>query len=148
MTDEIAICILTSNRQQAWIRQLEEMGTPEKRIQFLMDLGRAQPQLSRDRWIPENRVVGCQSEMYLGLNWANGMLEAQIGSDALVSRGLAALVITTFQGCSAEQVLRCPFFVPERLGMNTWLTPGRSNGLHSLLTQLKKSALARLMEEA
>ena len=68
-------------------------------------------------------------------------------ADALISAGLAALLIRAYNGETPEVVLKCPPSFIEELGINASLTPSRSNGLYSLHLQMKQEALRLLMEK-
>lgn len=140
-----ALCELASARQEELIQRLQGAGSDEQRMRELMALGRSLQQLPREEWTAERRVLGCQSLMYLKMTPSERGIEIQVGSDALIAAGLAALIVNVYQGCTAEQILRCPFFLPERIGLAEKLTPGRSNGMESLLREMKRRALQLLM---
>jgi cysteine desulfuration protein SufE len=140
-----ALCELASARQEEFIQRFEKAGSDEQRMRELIALGRSLEQLPPEEWTEERRVLGCQSRMYLKMTPTDQGIHLQVGSDALIAAGLAALIVNTFQGCTPEQILRCPFFLPDRIGLAEKLTPGRSNGMDSLLREIKRRALQVLM---
>lgn len=95
----------------------------------------------------ENQVIGCQSLMYLHTTMREGKIYFHAYSEALISAGLAALLIYYYQEESPEKVLQqAPLFL-EKLGIPQSLTPSRANGLASLYTQMKKAALHYLVTQ-
>lgn len=113
----------------------------EERYQKIIELGRNLPEMEPEHKIPENIVQGCQSITYLHSKMEEGKLYFTISSDALISAGLAALLVLTYNGFSPEALLKeKPLFL-EELGISSSLTPSRSNGVHSMFLRMQKDAL-------
>ncbi len=93
----------------------------------------------------ENRVMGCQSVMYLYNRLEGSRVFFYAASDALISAGLAALLIDVYSGEPAETILLSPPQFLEDLGIPSVLTPGRANGLASLYLKMKQEALRHLV---
>jgi cysteine desulfuration protein SufE len=91
------------------------------------------------------RVVGCQSLMYLHTRTESGELYFFAASDALISAGLAALLIEVYNGEPPETILLSPPTFLDTLGIPSLLTPGRANGLASLYLKMKQEALRSLV---
>jgi cysteine desulfuration protein SufE len=91
--------------------------------------------------IEKNLVAGCQSTMYLYSNCDHHAISFYASSDALISAGLAALLISVYSGEPPETVLLSPPLFLEELGIPSVLTPGRANGLASLYLKMKQEAL-------
>jgi cysteine desulfuration protein SufE len=92
----------------------------------------------------ENRVSGCQSIMYFYSTFEKGRLYFAADSDALISKGLAALLIHLYSGETPEAILKNPPILFEELGIIGSLTPGRANGLSSLYLRMKQEAIRGL----
>ena len=93
----------------------------------------------------ENLVSGCQSILYLHSEIKDGKIYFYAASDALISRGLAALLVDFYSGKSPEDVLKvAPTFIAE-LKIPEALSPSRANGLASLYLKMKQQALAHLV---
>ena len=92
----------------------------------------------------ENRVIGCQSLMYLHSTFEEGNIIFYATSDALVSAGLAALLIAVYSGEPPEQILITPPAFLDELGISSALSPGRANGLASLYFKMKQEAVKYL----
>ena len=119
----------------------------EDKYEKIMELGRKQPPLSAAFKKPENLVKGCQSQMYLHTYWKGNKVIFEAESDALISAGLAALLIMVYSGESPEAILKCPPTYLDELGINASLTPNRANGLASMHLRMKQDALKLLVEK-
>lgn len=117
----------------------------EDRYQKIIELGRNLPMIEPEHKTPENIVQGCQSVTYLHTELKEGSLYFTASSDALISAGLAALLIHAYNGFTPEALLKeKPLFL-EELGISTSLTPSRSNGVHSMFLRMQKDALKFLV---
>lgn len=119
--------------------------TPESKYQRLIELGKRLPPLNPAYKSPELIVNGCQSIVYLRSYLENDKFYFEAESEALISSGLAFLLITAYSGESAEHILTSPPLFIEEIGLNTSLTPGRSNGLASIYLRMKQDALKFLI---
>ena len=110
------------------------------RYQYLIDLGRELPPFP-ERWQTEaNRVHGCQAQVWLHCFESGGRLVIQAISDAAIVSGLIALLIRVYSNQPPQDILdTAPIFIKE-LGLETHLSPTRSNGLHVMLNTIMQSA--------
>ncbi len=117
------------------------MRTSEERYQALIEMGRAMAPLA-EIYKTEGRIVkGCQSTLYLYSILREGRIFFEASSDALISAGLAALLIHVYSGETPETVLkRAPDFINE-IGIPAALSPNRSNGLANIHLRMKQDAL-------
>ncbi|MBS4168637.1 Cysteine desulfuration protein SufE [Parachlamydia sp. AcF125] len=120
--------------------------TEEKKYQKIIELGRGLPRLLEALKIPENKVKGCQSTMYLHSYMEEGKVYFEAESDALISSGLAAILIQAYSGETPETILKCPPDYLEVLGISASLTPNRANGLYSIHLRMKQDALKFLLK--
>lgn len=120
--------------------------TPEAIYAQIMAFGKSLPPFDPSWKIEENRVSGCQSEMYLHVIEKGGRLYFYAASDALISAGLAALLIQAFNGVTPEEMLKSSPAFLETLGIPAALSPTRAGGLASLYLTMKKRALRILQE--
>src|SRR3954466_4549193 len=111
--------------------------TPEQIYVRLIELGRNLPSFCPSLKTEENRVQGCQSQMYLYTTFSEGKVFFQLTADALISAGLGALLLVVYDGETPETLLSCPPLVLEELKIHKSLSPNRSNGLSSLLLRMK-----------
>lgn len=121
--------------------------TPAARYEKIMELGSGLRPLPPAAKTEENRVRGCQSLMYLASRLENGLVIFEVDSDALISRGLAVILLMVYSGENPETILKCPPTYLEELGIAGSLTPGRANGLYSLHLKMKQDALRLFMQK-
>lgn len=117
----------------------------ESKYQKIIELGKQQPRLDLQHKIPENIVKGCQSTVYIHTDSHENFLFFAAESDALISGGLAALLVHVYSGEHPETILKCPPSYLEELGIIGSLTPNRANGLLSIHLRMKQEALKALM---
>lgn len=134
------------NKQKQVERLFADCRTREDIYQKIIELGRQLPPLNEVDKTENNRVQGCQSQTYLSVIFQDGVLTFAASSDALISAGLAALLILVYNNEPPEVLLKCPPEFLERLQIQTSLTPNRSNGLYSMHLKMKQEALAKLVQ--
>jgi sulfur transfer protein SufE len=117
----------------------------EDRYQKIISLGKNLPPIAEKYKIPENIVPGCQSLVYLHTEMRADKLYFSAASDALISSGLAALLILAYDGTPPETILKHKPAFLEELEITNSLTPGRSNGLASMYTRMQQDALKFLI---
>jgi cysteine desulfuration protein SufE len=115
--------------------------TPEQKYEKIIELGRQLAPYPFEFKTPDRLVKGCQSAMYLHTQLINGKIHFHAYSEALISAGLAALLLAVYNGEPLETILSCPPCFLEELGLHNSLSPGRANGLASLFQRMKKEAL-------
>lgn len=118
----------------------------EAKYEKIIEMGREQPRLPANLKTPENLVKGCQSQMYLHSAWSGDNIIFEAESDALISAGLAALLIKVYSDETPETILQCQPTYLEELGISASLTPNRASGLYSLHLRMKQDALKKLVE--
>lgn len=134
--------------KQAAIKSLfAECQSTEATYAKIIELGRALPALKSELKNESNRVQGCQSNMFLHSFESGESIYFEAESDALISAGLAALLLYVYSGESAETILKCPPTYLEELGISNSLTPNRANGLYSIHLRMKQEALKILMKK-
>lgn len=124
---------------------LKKAPTREALYQEIMKLGTLLPRFPENERIDSNLVSGCQSIMHLHSEVLDGKIYFIADSDALISKGLAALLIDFYNGCAAEEVLKVSPDFLEELKIPQLLSPSRANGLASLYVKMKQQALAHLV---
>lgn len=115
--------------------------TPQQKYEKIIELGRQLPPYPIEFKTSECIVKGCQSTMYLKVELIDSKMQFQAFSDALISAGLAALLVSIYNDESPEAVLTCPPAILEELGIHASLSPSRANGLASLFQRMKQEAL-------
>lgn len=135
-------------KQNRLVAQLATYATREDKYCKIIELGRQLPPYNPVHRIPENVVPGCQSTMYLHACLEGDRVIFTAESEALISAGLAAILINAYSDESPETILKCPPDFLETLGIRATLTPSRANGLHSIYLRMKQDALKLLVGQA
>jgi cysteine desulfuration protein SufE len=130
---------------EALKQQFSSLASREALYQKIMEKCKQLPHFKEEWKLEANRVTGCQSLMYLHSHCENGNVYFHASSDALISAGLAAILIEIYSGEPAETILISPPNFLEELGIPSALTPGRANGLASLYLKMKQEAVKYLI---
>lgn len=112
------------------------------RYQLLIDLGSSQPKLDDRYKTEQNLIDGCQSRVWLQADMRDGLLHFQAESDALIVKGIVALLVRVLSDHTPQEILVADLYFIESIGLREHLSPTRSNGLLSMLRQMKLYALA------
>ena len=112
------------------------------KYQLLIDLGNEQAPLDERYKVESNLIDGCQSRVWLQADYADGIITFTAESDALIVKGIVALLIRVLSGHTPQEILDADLYFIESIGLREHLSPTRSNGLLSMLRQMKLYALA------
>ena len=112
------------------------------KYQLLIDLGNELPPLDERYKTESNLIDGCQSRVWLQADCHDGVMELQAESDALIVKGIIALLIKVLNHPKPEDVLNPDLYFIERIGLKDHLSPTRSNGLLAMVKQIRMYALA------
>ncbi|MDY5812973.1 MAG: SufE family protein [Bacteroides sp.] len=112
------------------------------RYQLLIDLGNDQPPLDEKYKTEQNLIEGCQSRVWLHAEEKDGLLHFTAESDALIVKGIVSLLIKVLSGHTPDEILAADLYFIERIGLKEHLSPTRSNGLVSMVKQIRMYALA------
>lgn len=112
------------------------------RYQLLIDLGNEQEPLAEEYKTDNNLIEGCQSRVWLQADLIDGKVVFRAESDALIVKGIVALLLKVYSGHTPDEILASePYFV-EAIGLKEHLSPTRSNGLVAMIKQMRLYALA------
>ena len=114
---------------------------PDK-YEYLMNIGKHLPRLQENAYNEENKVRGCQSNLWLITRFEDGKIIFEGDSDALVVKGLVALMLRVFSNHSPDEILASNLDFLERIGLQAHLSATRNNGLSAMVKQIKFYALA------
>ena len=110
------------------------------RYQYLIDLGRRLPALSAAELVEENKIKGCQSQVWFVAEQENDRLKFRAISDAAIVSGLIALLLRIYSGRRPEDILNTPPDFVAELQLEQHLSPTRSNGLSAMLKAIRRFA--------
>lgn len=112
------------------------------KYQLLIDLGNDLQQLDDKYKTEDNLIDGCQSRVWLQADYVDGRINFTAESDALIVKGIIALLIRVLSGHTPQEILDADLYFIERIGLKDHLSPTRSNGLLAMVKQIKVYALA------
>ena len=112
------------------------------KYQLLIDLGNEQEPLAPAYKNDQNLIDGCQSRVWLQADLVDGKVEFQAESDALIVKGIIALLIKVVSGHTPDEILENELYFIEAIGLKDHLSPTRSNGLLAMVKQMRMYALA------
>ncbi len=112
------------------------------RYQMLIDMGSEQEPLEEKYKTEQNLIDGCQSRVWLQADLVDGKLQFRAESDALIVKGIVALLVRVLSDHTPQEILDADLYFIDRIGLREHLSPTRSNGLGAMLKQMKMYALA------
>lgn len=112
------------------------------KYQLLIDLGNEQEPLDEKYKTEQNLIDGCQSRVWLQADMEDGNVVFQAESDALIVKGIIALLIKVVSGHTPDEILNSDLYFIEKIGLKEHLSPTRSNGLLAMVKQMRMYALA------
>lgn len=110
------------------------------RYQYLIDLGRRLPALGDSELVEENKIKGCQSQVWFVASHDNGRLKFRAISDAAIVSGLIALLLRIYSDRTPDDILNTPANFITALNLEQHLSPTRSNGLAAMLSAIRRFA--------
>jgi len=129
-------------KQKRIIREFNLLGDWQERYKYIIKLGQKLEPIDQKHRIEENLVRGCQSQVWLVAELEGGQIIYRADSDAAITKGLVALMVRFYSGEEPDTILNTnPDFIKE-IGMQEHLSPTRSNGLVSMVKQMKIYAMA------
>lgn len=139
---------MTINEQQdAIIEEFSDMDDWMDRYQLLIDMGNDLDALDEQYKTNQNLIDGCQSRVWIQCNYSDGQLYFQADSDALIVKGIIALLVQVLSGHTPQEILDTNLYFIDRIGLREHLSPTRSNGLLAMIKQIKAYALAYKTKE-
>ena len=109
---------------------------------YLIELSKELPLINTSLKIKENIINGCQSKVWLNAEYNQGIIHFTADSDAIITKGIVALLIRVLSDRTAAEILDSDLYFIDRIGLRQNLSPTRSNGLLSMVKQMKLYALA------
>ena len=112
------------------------------KYQLLIDLGNEQAPLDEKYKTESNLIDGCQSRVWLQCDYSDGLLHFTAESDALIVKGIIALLIRVLSDHTPKEIIDADLYFIDKIGLKEHLSPTRSNGLLAMMKQMKMYALA------
>ena len=114
----------------------------ESKYEYIIDLGKRLPPLAGEYKTEEHIIKGCQSRVWLHSYMRDGKLWFEADSDAVIVRGLVNMLVMVLSGHAPGEIAGADLYFMERIGLHQHLAQTRSNGLASMVRQMKLDAMA------
>ena len=113
-----------------------------EKYQYMIDLSKSLDEMNLNYKTDENLIKGCQSKVWLHSSYEKGKIHFQADSDAIISKGIVAILLSVLNNRSRHEILSADLSFIDEIGLKEHLSPNRANGLSSMLKQIKFYALA------
>lgn len=124
---------------------VEEFGVFEEwmdKYEYIIDLGKDVPALDEQYKTAQNLIKGCQSQVWLHAELKGDKVEFTADSDAIITKGLVALLVRVMNHRSPKEIQEADLFFIDQIGLQQHLSPTRANGLVSMVKQMKLYGMA------
>ena len=111
------------------------------KYEYLISLGKDLPSMNEEKKIEDNIVKGCQSQVWLTAEAKDGNVFFEADSDAIITKGIIALLVKVFNGQPAGDLVNNNLSFIDQIGLKDHLSPNRSNGLVAMIKKMKAYAL-------
>ena len=129
-------------RQEEVIEEFEMFGDWMDKYEHLISLGKELPLIEESKKLNENRIKGCQSRVWLDAQLEGNNIHFTADSDAIITKGIISLMIRVLDDSTPAEIVNSDLYFIDKIGLKEHLSPTRSNGLVSMVKQMKMYALA------
>lgn len=130
------------NKQKEIIATFSFFEDWTEKYEYIIDLGKSLKPIENHYKTEENEIKGCQSKVWLFAKKKEGKIHFLADGDAIITKGIIALLLEVFQGQSAQDILDSDMDFIDTIGLKEHLSPTRANGLLSMIRQIKLYAMA------
>ena len=113
-----------------------------EKYEYIIELGKTLPMIDDKHKIEENLIKGCQSRVWLNAEHNNGIITYTADSDAIITKGIVAILIRVLSNQQAEEIAKANLVFIDEIGLKEQLSQTRANGLVSMIKEMKLYALA------
>lgn len=132
--------------QDAIVEEFSMFGDWMEKYEYIIQLGKDLPMIAPEYKVDENLIRGCQSRVWLHAAFSDGKLWFTADSDALITKGLVSMVVRVLTGHTPLEIAEADIYFIDAIGLRSHLSPTRSNGLLSMLKQIKAYAVAYVVK--
>lgn len=131
-----------NQKQDEIIAEMSDIDDWMDRYSYIIDLGNSLPPIAEEFKTPQHLIEGCQSRVWLNAELKDGKMYFTADSDAIIVKGIIALLIDVLNGHTPAEVADADLYFIDRIGLSENLSPTRSNGLLAMVRQMKMYAVA------
>ncbi|MCO6474829.1 MAG: SufE family protein [Melioribacteraceae bacterium] len=129
-------------KQEELVKEFSRYENWEDKYSYLIKVGKELNYFPEEYRTDKNKLDGCQSQVWINADFKNGKIILQADSDAMIVKGLIALLIKVYSGHSPDEILTNPPEFLATIGIDSHLSPTRKNGLGAMLKQIQLYAVA------
>ncbi len=130
------------DREQELIEEFSMFSDWMEKYEYLIELGKELAPLDDTHKTEDNIIKGCQSQVWLHASSKDGLIQFEADSDAIITKGIIALLVRVLSNSSPQDIIDAELKFIDDIGLHEHLSPTRSNGLVSMVKQMKHYALA------
>lgn len=134
--------------QDSIIEAFETFDDWMDKYQLLIDTGNELPPLDEAYKKPQYLIEGCQSRVWVHASFEDGRMRLKAESDTVIVKGIIALLVRVYDGKTPDEILGADLYFIERIGLKDHLSPTRSNGLESMVKQIRQYARVFQLQQA
>jgi cysteine desulfuration protein SufE len=112
------------------------------KYEYLIDLGKSLPMIAEENKTEDKLIKGCQSRVWMHSELKENKVIFTADSDAIITKGMVALMVRVLSGHTPDEIINSKLDFVETIGLTQHLSPTRSNGLLSMIKQMKMDAVA------
>ena len=131
-----------AERQEEIISEFQMFENWLDKYAHIIDLAKELPLIDKEDRIEDNKIKGCQSQVWLTADIKDARVRFKADSDAIITKGLVALMIRVLDNAKASEIADADLYFVDEIGLKEHLSPTRSNGLLAMIKQMKIYALA------
>ena len=128
---------MIKRKLERYLQVLNNIDDPQDKFVWIMDFGKNSRPMSDSLQVREFEVPGCQNQTWLVPHFIEDKIYFTADSVALISKGMVCLIADVYSGSSAQDIREFDQKEFDKMNLNTLLTPGRNNGVHSMLKKVK-----------
>jgi len=129
-------------KQQEVIEEFQMFDDWMDKYNYLIELSKDLPEMPPEHKTEDNLIEGCQSKVWLHAEMDNGTLKFSADSDAIITKGIIALLVEVLSGRTPKEIKDADLYFIDRIGLKENLSPTRSNGLVAMINKIKAYAMA------
>lgn len=128
--------------QESIIEEFSQFDDWMQRYELLIDQGRELPAIDPAKKVKDYLIEGCQSKVWLYPDFDGTLIRFTADSDAIITRGIVSLLVKVLSGRTPREIMEADLYFIDKIGLRQNLSPTRSNGLLSMVKQMKLYAIA------
>ncbi|MFT4204232.1 MAG: SufE family protein [Chitinophagaceae bacterium] len=129
-------------QQQEIIDDFEFLTDWMDKYEMIIQLGRELPLIDGQYKTDQYKIKGCQSQVWVHADYKDGNLYFTADSDAIITKGLISMIVKVYSGHTPDEIMDTDLYFIDKIGLHSHLSPTRSNGLASMVKQIKEYAFA------